>query len=145
VPNDASQIVELLQSDGSAVRYWAAMGLLIRGRAGVEAGRDELLSALGDESPIVRIAAAEAMGRFGNDDDAKAALDALTDYVGPDTNYFLSVAAWNSLDFLDDRAAPALPLLKSVVAERDNVPPRMGEYIGRLKYKTLRDLEGVLE
>jgi uncharacterized sulfatase len=140
-PNDVSQIVGLLRSDDSAVRYWGAIGLLVREQAGVEAGRDELLKALRDKSAIVRITAAEALGRFDNDDDAKAALDVLTEYVGPDSNYFLSVAAWNSLDFLDDRSAPALPLLKSVVAERNNVPPRMGEYVGRLKFKTLRDLE----
>jgi arylsulfatase A-like enzyme len=46
------------RDDDSAVRYWAALGLLMRGRDGVLAAQRELSAALNDASPYVRIAAA---------------------------------------------------------------------------------------
>ena len=89
----------------------------------------------------VTIVCAEALGRFGNEADAKEALKVLLEYAGPKSNYYLRVAAWNALDFLDEKARPALPELKGIAAQHANVPPRIGEYTIRLKEKTLRDLE----
>lgn len=134
------QIVSLLDDDDSGVRYWGAMGLLVNEKAGVEAGREKLLKALDDSSPMVQIVAAEALGRFGNASDAKAATDVLVRYTEPGRDYFLAIAAWNALDFLDDRARPALSILESRPAEEDKSPPRAGGYIRRLKHKTLLDL-----
>lgn len=139
--DDLPHLKQLLTDKDSGVRYWAAVGLLARNKSGVEVARNELLTALNDESPIVRIVAAEALGRFGNDDDTKKAIDVLLEYASPDANYYLTVAAWNALDFLDDRAQPALPTLKSLSTQRNNISPRAREYPTRLKRKTLRDLE----
>ncbi|MEP0844134.1 MAG: sulfatase-like hydrolase/transferase, partial [Phycisphaerae bacterium] len=46
----------------AAVRYWGAMGVLIRGQDAALSAADDLRKALGDASPHVRIAAAEALG-----------------------------------------------------------------------------------
>ena len=55
-----------MKSKDSAVRYWGAMGYLIRGKNGLRKGRKILHNALKDESPSVRIIAAESLGKFGN-------------------------------------------------------------------------------
>jgi HEAT repeat protein len=107
----------------------------------VQAARDELMAALDDDSAIVRITAAEAFGRYGSEADAEAATKILLDYVQPGGDYYLAVAAWNALDYLDERARPALELIQGVSTEWQAVPQRMGEYARRLKQKTLRDLE----
>jgi uncharacterized sulfatase len=134
------ELIKLLGDDDSAVRYWAAIGLLSREDAAMAEAHDELCAALSDESPMVRIVAAEALGRFGNDEDAAKALDVLLHFAGPDANYFLSVAAWNALDFLDEKARPALETMRTIPGEREKVPRRIGEYTIRLKAQTLSDL-----
>src|SRR5262249_53717061 len=51
-----------LQDADSAVRWWAALGILMRGKAGLEGAKGELEKALADGSPYVRAVAAEALG-----------------------------------------------------------------------------------
>ncbi|HVW36091.1 MAG TPA: sulfatase-like hydrolase/transferase, partial [Pirellulales bacterium] len=58
----------------SAVRYWAALGILMRGESGVESAHAELTRALSDASPYVQIVAAEALGRYGNEQDLQKIL-----------------------------------------------------------------------
>jgi uncharacterized sulfatase len=140
-PAAIPKLMQLLKDPDSAVRYWAAVGLLVRETAGVNEGHDRLIAALNDDSSIVRITSAEALARFGADVDTPAALKVLLNYAQPDSDYFLNVAAWNSLDFLDDRARSALPLLKDTSTNRTDVPERAGGYPTRLKQKTLSDLK----
>ena len=63
---DTPELVKLLADSDSAVHYWAATGLLIRGESAVNAAEAALVSALADQSPYVRTVAAEALCRFGN-------------------------------------------------------------------------------
>jgi uncharacterized sulfatase len=134
-------LLRLLGNNDSGVRYWAAVGLLAHERAGVEAGHDQLVAALADDSPIVQVVAAEALGRFGSEADAKAALDVLLKHARPDADYYLTIAAWNALDHLDNRARPALTTLKRLPTTHPEIPPRIGDYPTRLKKTTLGDLE----
>ena len=138
---DLRQIAKLLEREDSAVRYWGAVGILAHGEIGMRAAHRALIAALSDESQMVRIIAAEALGRFGEEQDFQPALDVLLEQAGPESDYFLSVAAWNALDYLDKRARPALDAIRSLSVERRDVPPRMGDYAARLKQKTLADLE----
>jgi uncharacterized sulfatase len=133
--------VRLLKNADSRVRYWGAVGLLAHEQAAVRAAQDELVAALHDQSPMVRITAAEALGRFGSESDADAALDVLLRYARPESNYYLAVAAWNALDHLDERARPALDTIRSLPTKGEKLPQRMGEYTTRLKQKTLADLQ----
>ncbi len=50
------------------------------------------------------------------------------------------VAAWNALDYLDERALPQLNTIKALSTEPKEVPQRMGNYADLLKRKTLADL-----
>jgi uncharacterized sulfatase len=138
---DLPKIARLLRHEDSGVRYWGAVGLLIHQDAGVGAARYELTAALADESPSVRCAAAEALGRFGSQKDAGVARQVLLEFIQPEANYLLAVAAWNALDYLDERARPALDTLHAAASRWNDVPERMGDYVPRLKEKTLADLE----
>jgi uncharacterized sulfatase len=140
-PADLPEIVGLLKHKDGGVRYWGAVGLLSQGKAGVNAGHDALVAALDDDSPIVRITAAEALGRFGDDEDTEAGLRVLLQFAGPDQNAFLSMAAWNALDYMDDRARPAEKAIRKLSPDPLNPPQRYGDYGRRLKQKTLADLK----
>ncbi len=128
---DTAQLVRDLANGDSGVRYWAATGLLIREAKGVTAGAEGLRKALDDSSPSVRIAAAEALGRYGSAADQKRALAVLLE-LGSTTRHgiYVSTLAWNSIDQLP------VALLKPVRAEIEAVdigpePARGGGAAGR--------------
>ena len=126
----------------SVVRYWAALSFLMRGKSAVAGGHSELTKALADSSPNVRIVAAEALGLFGDDDDLRQALNTLRELVRPSKNsLFVAVAALNTVDELDAKAAPLLPLIRDIAANERGTEPRMGNYVSRLCEKIIADLE----
>jgi arylsulfatase A-like enzyme len=143
---DNSDAVDHLKSalsdEDSAVRYWAAMGLLMRGAKGVKPGGEPLRDALADESPYVRVVAAEALGKYGSEDDLDKSLDVLMDTASLDNNsVYVAMMSLNALDELDGKA-------KSVAAEIDKLPRqspkvngRMRAYVSNLIKKTLADME----
>jgi uncharacterized sulfatase len=137
---DLPAITHLLASRNSAVRYWGAVGLLSQGKAGAQAGHSELRAALKDESPIVRINAAEALGRFGDSTGQSATLKVLIAEAEPSANPYVRMAAWNAIDYLDDRARPALEAIRRLPAEKFS-SERLGNYLPDLKRKTLADLQ----
>ncbi len=137
---DLPQIAKLLESQDSAVRYWGTVGLLSQSKPGVTAGHDQLVAALNDDSPMVRITAAEALGRFGSETDTAAALKVLLHDARPEADAFLSLAAWNGLDYLDQRARPAQQAIRALSPDPKSPPPRYGGYGKRIKEQTLAGL-----
>jgi arylsulfatase A-like enzyme len=138
--SDLPAIAKLLNSGDAGVRYWGAIGLLSQGKNGIAAGREQLLAALKDESPIVQVVAAEALGRFGTSEDTAAALPVLLKYCEPSEDAYLATAAWNSLDYLDERAKPAKAAIRAISPEPISPPPRYGGYGKSLKNQTLLGL-----
>jgi hypothetical protein len=138
---DLPAIVALLRSEDGGVRYWGATGLLAQGEAGVAAGRAELLRALADESPSVQIVAAEAIARFGAKDEVAAALERLLHWADPDREAYVSLAAWNAIDSLDERARPIAKRAAKLRPSPSRKPQRYGDYAERVKRKTLADVE----
>src|SRR5262245_47100266 len=63
----------------SAVRFWGASGILMRGREATAAARVELRKALDDSAASVRATAAEALSRYGNAEETAAALKTLAE------------------------------------------------------------------
>ncbi|MFN3152188.1 sulfatase-like hydrolase/transferase [Bremerella sp.] len=116
-----------------AVRYWAAMGVLMRGEAGVQGAHEQLRAALNDESPSVRCIAAEALGRYGNAEDVKLSLDTLGKLADPVENgVYVSMLALNSIDAMDEKAKPLAPVLAKLPNGNKQAPPRTGGYVPRL-------------
>ena len=143
IKKDLPEIVKLLESKDSAVRYWGATGLLIHERAGVKAGHDALVNALTDESGSVAIVAAEALGRFGADADQAKAVGVLMSHANQQTgNVFEAILANNAIDYLDDVAKSRLEEIKALPKKPKGNPPRVGGYVGNLLGKVIADLEG---
>ena len=125
----------------SAVRYWAATGALIRKEDGVKAFHRELLDALVDESPYVRIPAAEALGRFGTEFEAERALAVLMEIAPMDKHgIFASMEALNAIDYMDDRAASAKSAIAALPREATGYDRKFSAYVPAIIDKILADL-----
>jgi uncharacterized sulfatase len=135
----APLLVKALDDTDSGVRYWAAMGLLMRGAQGVRGAAAPLRKALGDAAPSVRVVAAEALGRFGGAEDLDQAVKTLVELAPPDKNgVYVAMAALNAIDRLGEKGKPARQALKGMSAADPSAPKRTAEYVPRL----LKDLAG---
>jgi uncharacterized sulfatase len=140
-PEALPRLRKALAHKESGVRYWGALGILMRGKDVVTASRAELEHAMGDDSPSVRIVAAQALGQFGNEADAKKSLDLLLPLADVNKNdYWVCVEALNAIDYFDQRAHPALHAINALPQEA-NVVPKLKEYMPRLLEKVKADLQ----
>jgi uncharacterized sulfatase len=131
-----------LADDDSAVRYWAALGILMRGAKGFEATAADLRKALDDRSPYVRIVAAQALGQNTNDEDLKRSLRLLVEHSDwSKHDVFVCMAALNALDSLGGKAAPVAEALKSLPTKGKAPDARYSGYVARL----LQDLQTSLK
>jgi len=115
-----------LRDPDSAVRYWGVLGLLMRRQA----PSPEFLR---DPAPAVRIAAAEALARYGGEDGLKAALPVLADLAQVDRHgTHVALLALNSIDVLGSKAAPLRDQLAALKLKDPAVHQRFGGYPNRL-------------
>ena len=127
------QLRRLLRDTDSAVRYWAAMGLLMRGGSAVAAARDELTTVLTDAEPAPRIAAAEALGRYSDGTDASAALTTLLELAPMGTNgVYVSLMALNAIDAMGLRAQPVAAEIATLPITRPGLSPKFSDYVPQL-------------
>ncbi len=136
-------VKKLLKDSDSAVRYWGAVGILNRGTAAVKASEKELLAALQDDSSYVRIAAGYAFGKYGSQAQQRNGIDALVG-VAPwkkDSDVFVSMAALNAIDKLDQKAGYALKTIRGFPTSGGVSPDgRYNKYVARILGKTVQDL-----
>jgi uncharacterized sulfatase len=117
---------EAFLGDGdAAVRWWAATGLVALGKEAVPA-RDALVGALGDASPIVRVAAADALCNLGETDRAMRVLLKALEHETP----FVRLRAVNVLDRIGDDAKPAAEAIRKAAMKRGTVFP--ADYLNRM-------------
>lgn len=127
------RLKQLLKHKDSAVRYWAAMGLLMRGPAAVAEARTELVATLEDNAPAPRIAAGEALGRYGRDEDAALALQVLLQLAPMDVNgVYVSMMALNAIDALGARAKPVVSEVAALPVNRPGLPAKLNGYVPQL-------------
>ncbi len=111
---DIPKLQRGLQDTDSAVRYWAALGFLMRGRKAVQGNRELLRKSLKDPAPSVRIAAGEALGTYGSKEDVTASLEALIALGGPkEHDPRVRLIAVNAIDMLGQKAAPYLATIRT--------------------------------
>lgn len=123
----------LLSDRDSSVRYWGALGLQMRGGATVAAARADLQKALQDDSPYVRITAAESLGQFGTEADLKAALSVLIElgnWSRHDT--FIVMTALHALEALGPKVATAKSAILALPRTGPSPHTRYAAYIPRL-------------
>ena len=133
---DADAIHEFataMTDSDSAVRWWGALGYLMRGAPGVKAGLQPLRAGLKDESPHVRMIAAQALVQFGDSTDLDPSLHVLRLLLSSEKQGALAtIAALGAVDAVGESAAPLWPTI-SVIKEEGTLPdPRYGTYIPRL-------------
>lgn len=123
----------------NAIRYWSAMGILMRGKDGVDAARTELTNAQRDSSTYVQVVANWALAKYGGDYDRSAALPALVGLANwSQHDVFTSMSALNALGDLGDKAKPVADQIKALPAKGESPDGRFSGYVGRL----LADLNG---
>jgi uncharacterized sulfatase len=128
------ELASSLKDAEAGVRYWAAVGLLIRGGETVTRGRDALAAVLADESPSVAIAAAEALAAHGTPDDLPTAMDTLLRHAdsGPNDSY-VAMLALNAIANLGDKAKPYLDRIAKLSVVDPKSPARVNkEYTSNL-------------
>ncbi len=127
------KLIELLQDTDSAVRYWAATGLGIRGARGVTAAQSALMDALDDGSPYVRISTAEALCRYGSGEHRNEALEVLTPLCNWSKNdIFVTLSALNAVDACGEDAAAARAAIRQFPDQGPAPHDRYRSYIPRL-------------
>ena len=124
-PGATARLATFLKDTDNAVRYWGAMGVLMRGKDEVAKHQPELRAALKDPSLHVRIAAAEALGLYGTDQDFKTSMAVLLELAdATKSNAYAAIHALNAVSALGLKAAPwkgemlALTGVDSVAPER---------------------------
>lgn len=135
------KLMNRLTHEDSAVRYWAALGLQMRGKTAVHSAGKELRTLLQDSAPAPRIAAAETLGLFGTPDDVAESLKVLMQAAPADRNgSAVSILAMNALTVLGGKAKPALETIRSMSAKDPGSPARIQEYPQRLVTTLSKDL-----
>ncbi|MCA8991692.1 MAG: sulfatase-like hydrolase/transferase [Planctomycetaceae bacterium] len=139
---DDNKLLAGLNGSDSAVRYWAALGLLMRGERGAKLGHEALRNALSeDDSIYVRTVAAEILVRFGNEADKQAGLKHLIAAAdGSKSGVHSAIQAMNVIDQLDEQAASLLPQVKKLPTKGDWATGRYASYVPRLIETTIEDL-----
>ena len=125
------KLQEMLKADHPAVRYWGAVGCIILDKKAAPAKESLVDLANGDDSPNVRIAAAEAIAGLG---DTKLCLDVCTDLLSHN-NEWIALHAANVLQHLGDEAKPVLDEIQKAAKTSKN-------YVQRSTTTTAKQLSG---
>lgn len=135
VPRGTAALPEMVQTfrtdSDPAVRYWAIVGLLALKDAAAPA-KDALQGALEDESPAVRVAAAQALCYIGQE---RAGVPALVELL-QNENEWVRLMAANALDEIGEKARPAVAAMQRAREQDEN------NYVIRVTNRTLNVLLG---
>ncbi len=132
-PGALPELKTLLNDSDSAVRYWAALGILMRGQNAVGQNEDSLRAALNDASPHVRIVAAEALGRYGQESSRQPALAVLRELAPPEKNgVFVSMSALAAIEALGEKAASLRNFVGGLNPNGTSPDARFDSYVPRL-------------
>jgi len=131
---DNPTLFQSISDKDPSVRYWAVLGLAMRGKDGVTPAASQLKALLQDPAPIVRVQAASALARFGNTGDETAlGLKALVALAHAELNdLFTAMDAVAALDAVGDKAAAVALDIRSLPGRAAAPDPRYAEYFPRL-------------
>jgi uncharacterized sulfatase len=124
-PGVTARLETLMSDPDNAVRYWGVMGALMRGKDEVTKLQGPLRKCLADDSPHVRIPAAEALGLYGTERDIQTVMPLLLELANsPRHGSYAAIHALNAIDSLAQKALPwkaqilALPTVDPASPER---------------------------
>lgn len=140
-PGLTDTLIEGCRDDDSAVRFWAASGLLMRGKPAVAQGRETLLSLLKDPAVSPRVAAAEALGLHGRPEDLEPVMETLLDLASLENqSLYTSIYALNAIDVLGEKARPWKDRIAALPDTKEGTPNKLHSYVPRLLEKIRGDL-----
>lgn len=130
--DNIDKFTKLLPDENASIRYWALIGL---GNLAEEAlsALESVRKRLDDSSPIVRIAAAEALCKMGK---TAEALSILRKEM-KNENEWVRLNAVIILDEMGETARPVIPLLREALNDQDN------KYVVRVANHALNNLLGL--
>ncbi len=133
-PGVTGKLAGFMKDPDNAIRYWGVMGLLMRGKDEVSKMREPLRERLADSSPHVRIAAAEALGRYGAEQDVQTVMPVLLDLANaPKSGAYAAIHALNAIDSLGPKALPWKAQILAAPAVDPASPERVRtEYTAKL-------------
>ena len=132
-PADAPELITLLRDKDSAIRYWGALGLLMRGADIVSSNSAVLRAALLDESPSVRIVAAQALGMYCEGEQRAISLKTLADLASPEANGVMTaMPALAAIEALGDLAEPLHEGISKLNPNGPSPDARYDSYVPRL-------------
>lgn len=127
------ELLDSRKESNSVVRYWATLGLLIRGDSTVSQYEHALIAALEDSSVDVRIVAARALGSCGSEATREKVLQVLGSLADSERHGVLTaMAALSAIESLGDRAASLRPLIAKLKTEGSSPDERYDSYVPRL-------------
>lgn len=120
---NAGALLPLLDNEDSGVRFWAVVGLINQENQGDEV-QTALKDLLEDDSPSVRIQAAEALAYAG---DHPEAVEVLGEAVQDDRPW-VALQAARSIQLIGDDARPIIPVLYQVLKKNLGAPDAPRKY-----------------
>lgn len=118
-PKDLAVLSERLKDANASVRYWAAIGCAVNGKAAAKYSAS-LKTLLTDKEGAVQVAAAEALYRTG---EKNVALKALTSALHH-PHAFVRVQALNVLQYLGNEALPVIDEIKALIPSGEIPAPQ---------------------
>ena len=132
-PDATQRLIKNLSDPDDTIRYWAALGILIRGKEAARAAGEKLVKLLDDSSSIAGITAAESLARHGAKPEQEKALRFLVAKAAGNTSgFFPSLLALNVLEALGPVAESVRPELLRITAPGESPNPRLSGYVPRL-------------
>ena len=139
---DAKPFVSALSHNSAAMRYWGGMGLQMRGKSDAPGEHEMLVKLLTDESPSVRVTAAEVLGTYGNPQDLSKALEVLLAAADcTKQGIYSAVEALNALHRLGHKVDPVKDKIGALPKEVAGTEQKLKEYIPRLIEQIAADLK----
>jgi uncharacterized sulfatase len=140
-PGVTNKLIEALSDPDSAVRYWGAMGVLMRGESEFKAARSAVVKLASDASPSVRVVASELLGKYGTAEELRSSLETLIRYADPAANgLYLACQALNAIDTLGKKAAPLKERIAALPKPKADESPRVTPIIDRLREAILSNV-----
>ncbi len=125
-PRDLERLRTALAGPVPVLRYWAATGLLILGKAAAPA-MDALQKAMRDDpAPHVRIVAAEAVAGIATTEEPVRALAAIVDEA---PSWQLELQAVNALTYIGGSASLVLPSIQRAALSEQEYVQRASSYL----------------
>ena len=130
---DTAQLIAYLAARDSAIRYWGAMGLLMRGGEAVRSNKSVLQKAIADESVNVRIVAAQSLALYCDGELQAWAIRTLGELASAETNGVLTaISALAAIEALGDVAKPLHEEIAKLKPNGPSPDERYNSYVPRL-------------